>query len=226
MSAFDFMPSPYRARPTPLAIAADAGLRSRAEKLAAGEAPQRHYLGVSVVPGFVARKMRRAVGLRRHPGNHIAYQWRLNTMRIFLGALLTALVAVSCSGSDSTNTPSTPAPLVPSDISPRERVGSHADGDWRLVDGVPAASGFPITLSIAGSDVSGRAACNAYGGTVDFDSGTVSFDDLFQTAMGCEPAAMEAEAAFMMALASVDAYTVSDTSLKLSGLDVDMVFER
>ncbi|MEA2001309.1 MAG: S1C family serine protease [Actinomycetota bacterium] len=46
-----------------LAIAADAGLRSRTDKLAAGEAPQRHYLGVSVVPGFVARKMRRAVGL-------------------------------------------------------------------------------------------------------------------------------------------------------------------
>ncbi len=46
-----------------LAIAADTGLRSRVDKLAEGEAPQRKYLGVSVVPGFVARKMRRAVGL-------------------------------------------------------------------------------------------------------------------------------------------------------------------
>jgi serine protease Do len=46
-----------------LAIPADAELRSKVEMLAAGEAPQRHYLGVSVVPGHVARKMRRAVGL-------------------------------------------------------------------------------------------------------------------------------------------------------------------
>lgn len=46
-----------------LAIPADAELRSKVDKLAAGEAPQRRYLGVSVVPGHVARKMRRAVGL-------------------------------------------------------------------------------------------------------------------------------------------------------------------
>ncbi len=46
-----------------LAISADAELRSKVDKLSAGEAPQRRYLGVSVVPGHVARKMRRAVGL-------------------------------------------------------------------------------------------------------------------------------------------------------------------
>jgi serine protease Do len=46
-----------------LAIAAGAELRGKVDKLADGEAPQRRYLGVSVVPGFVARKMRRAVGL-------------------------------------------------------------------------------------------------------------------------------------------------------------------
>jgi serine protease Do len=46
-----------------LAIAAGAGLRGKVDKLADGEAPQRRYLGVTVVPGFVARKMRRAVGL-------------------------------------------------------------------------------------------------------------------------------------------------------------------
>jgi serine protease Do len=46
-----------------LAIAADAELRGKVSKLAEGQAPQRRYLGVSVVPGFVARKMRRAVGL-------------------------------------------------------------------------------------------------------------------------------------------------------------------
>ncbi len=51
-----------------LAIAADGELRSKVDRLAAGEAPQRHYLGVSVVPGHVARKMRRAVGLPEADG--------------------------------------------------------------------------------------------------------------------------------------------------------------
>jgi serine protease Do len=46
-----------------LAIPANAELRTKVDKLAAGEPPQRRYLGVSVVPGHVARKMRRAVGL-------------------------------------------------------------------------------------------------------------------------------------------------------------------
>jgi len=46
-----------------LAIAADEAMQERVERLAAGDFPQRRHLGVSVVPGFVARKMRRAVGL-------------------------------------------------------------------------------------------------------------------------------------------------------------------
>ncbi len=46
-----------------LAIAADEAMQERVARLAAGDVPQRRYLGVSVVPGFVARKMRRAVGL-------------------------------------------------------------------------------------------------------------------------------------------------------------------
>ena len=46
-----------------LAIAADDDLRNKVDRLAAGETPQRRYLGVTVVPGHVARKMRRAVGL-------------------------------------------------------------------------------------------------------------------------------------------------------------------
>jgi serine protease Do len=46
-----------------LAIAAGAELQKRVTKLSEGDTPRRRYLGVSVVPGFVARKMRRAVGL-------------------------------------------------------------------------------------------------------------------------------------------------------------------
>ena len=46
-----------------LAIAADEELKNKVGELASGQTPTRRYLGVSVVPARVARKMRRAVGL-------------------------------------------------------------------------------------------------------------------------------------------------------------------
>ena len=46
-----------------LALAADAGLRERAEALARGESPARPRLGVAIAPPRAARRMRRAVGL-------------------------------------------------------------------------------------------------------------------------------------------------------------------
>ena len=46
-----------------LAIAGDDDLKRKVQRLARGEAPPRRYIGVSVVPSRVARKMRRAVGL-------------------------------------------------------------------------------------------------------------------------------------------------------------------
>ena len=51
-----------------LAVPADADLRSRVDALGRGEAPQRRRLGVAVAPAFVARKLRRSVGLPDRDG--------------------------------------------------------------------------------------------------------------------------------------------------------------
>jgi serine protease Do len=51
-----------------LALAADAGLRERADALARGEAPGRARLGVAIAPARAARRMRRAVGLPEREG--------------------------------------------------------------------------------------------------------------------------------------------------------------
>jgi serine protease Do len=51
-----------------LAIAADAGLRTRVDALSRGEAPARRRLGVGLAPSEVARHMRRAVGLDERDG--------------------------------------------------------------------------------------------------------------------------------------------------------------
>jgi serine protease Do len=46
-----------------LALPADADLRARVDALGRGEAPSRRRLGVAVAPAFVARRLRRSVGL-------------------------------------------------------------------------------------------------------------------------------------------------------------------
>ncbi|MDX6645244.1 MAG: hypothetical protein QOK40_971 [Miltoncostaeaceae bacterium] len=51
-----------------LAIAADAGLRERAEALWRRESPPRRTLGVAIAPPHVARRLRAAVGLPEHAG--------------------------------------------------------------------------------------------------------------------------------------------------------------
>jgi S1-C subfamily serine protease len=51
-----------------LAVAADADLAERIERLARGEAPRRARLGVGVAPSWAARKMRGAVGLPERDG--------------------------------------------------------------------------------------------------------------------------------------------------------------
>jgi serine protease Do len=51
-----------------LALAADASARGRVDRLAAGEELKRPTLGIAVAPPYVARKLRRAVGLPDQAG--------------------------------------------------------------------------------------------------------------------------------------------------------------
>jgi len=51
-----------------LALPADGELKSRIDALGRGESPSRRRLGVAVAPAFVARRMRRSVGLPERDG--------------------------------------------------------------------------------------------------------------------------------------------------------------
>jgi serine protease Do len=51
-----------------LALPADAALRERVESLASGSSVERPRLGIAIAPAFVARKMRRSVGLPDRDG--------------------------------------------------------------------------------------------------------------------------------------------------------------
>ena len=113
-------------------------------------------------------------------------------------------------------------------------VGTSAglDGEWRLVEGegpdgpVPIPDAAVITLTIDGSDWSGNAACNSYGGSVTVDDeGRVSITGFAVTEMACLDAAlMDAETAYLTALTQVDRARVDMDHLVLTGPGVRLRF--
>ena len=84
---------------------------------------------------------------------------------------------------------------------------------------------YRVTMTIDGSQISGRAACNSYGGAVSIDNGVFSLGEIAQTEMGCEPAVMEIESKFMQGLFSVTGAARSGDTASLTGDGVEYTFE-
>ena len=105
-------------------------------------------------------------------------------------------------------------------------VSPRPDGDWQLVAGVQTPVDHPITMSIVGTEVSGRAACNAYFGKVVVNESAVGFGDLGATAMACETVAMEAERTFLSSLEIVESFEYRGDQLVLAGASNELVFDR
>jgi heat shock protein HslJ len=109
---------------------------------------------------------------------------------------------------------------------------SNADGHWTLdsatIDGTDfeTPADYPITMTLNGDRIGGRAACNSYGGHFGISNGTFSIrDGLAVTEMWCSPdEIMDAEATFLGALARVTTITRTDSGLVLGGVDVELRF--
>jgi heat shock protein HslJ len=99
------------------------------------------------------------------------------------------------------------------------------EGDWQLVDGVSTSADFPITMSITGTEVSGRAACNSYSGTLVVNGSAVEFGEMGWTEMACEPAVMAAESAFLSALESAQTFEYSGDRLVVQSEGADLTFD-
>jgi heat shock protein HslJ len=130
--------------------------------------------------------------------------------------LVLALVLVACGTDEPSNDPGE---------------GVAIDGAWVLVaatvDGetLPLDDQWRVTMTIDGSTINGRAACNSYGGTVSIDKGAFSVGDLARTQMACGPAVMEIESKFMRGLSNVSGFTRSDAGASLTGDAVEYTFE-
>jgi heat shock protein HslJ len=98
-------------------------------------------------------------------------------------------------------------------------------GSWQLVDGIDPVPDRRITLVLEGDRVGGVAACNSYGGALVVERDRFAVRSLSQTEMGCEPAAMAAEAAYLDALGQVETFAREREALVLSGPSVELRFE-
>lgn len=141
------------------------------------------------------------------------------TARITLAS--TALLLGACGGANDTAEPGGTAPPA----------ASSPEGDWVLVEGeapggpVPVIEGSPITLTIEGTELSGTAACNSYGGTADLDDERFRPRDLHATEMACDPPeVMDSEQAYLEAFRDVESHQHRDDELVLDGDGVRLVF--
>ena len=104
-------------------------------------------------------------------------------------------------------------------------------GTWRLTEGrgpdgeVPLIKGYRITLDIAGGRAEGTAACNTYGGRVDAANGSVSFDGMSKTEMGCARPVLRSEDTYLNALVVTETIEREGRTLTLTGPDAELLFE-
>lgn len=73
-------------------------------------------------------------------------------------------------------------------------------GAWRVedVDNAGMIDGAELTVDFgADGRISGRSACNRYGGEYVYSSGILTISALFSTKMACAPALMSLEAKFL-----------------------------
>lgn len=129
-------------------------------------------------------------------------------------ALVAVLVATGCD---------LPLPPAGTDGGP--------DGEWRLVGGVHGGDRLripadaPITMTIERAEVGGRAACNTYGGELTLDGDRIGFGAMSMTEMGCDPAIMQAESAYLAALNEVERWDRQGENLTLAGEAVELTYE-
>ena len=120
-----------------------------------------------------------------------------------------------------------------SDEAPSAGVGTvDASGDWQLASGtvdgipVPVVADTPITLTVEGTRIGGRSPCNDYGGEIVVEAGRTRYRTTSMTQVACQEPAMRAEAAYLAALERITGATRDGDRLTLTGIDVQLHFDR
>lgn len=100
-------------------------------------------------------------------------------------------------------------------------------GAWVLVSGPSnPIPGWDVTIEIDNDRISGTAACNGYGGTVEVGDGTIAVSELNWTEMGCQRDVQQLEQTFLTSLGAVSAYSVSDGHFEITTPEGVWRFDR
>jgi heat shock protein HslJ len=136
--------------------------------------------------------------------------------------LLVLVLALAACGEDE--------PYLSNNAAERPADDAALDGAWVLtaatVDGQTLSLNeqYRVTMTIDGSEIGGRAACNSYGGSFSMDNDSFHLGDIAVTEMACEPAVMQIESAFLSGLARVTSATRSGDNTSLTGDGVEFSF--
>jgi heat shock protein HslJ len=108
-----------------------------------------------------------------------------------------------------------------------------AEGAWTLVAGrgpggaLRLVDGRPVTLTVTGHEVRGRAACNSYSGTATRDGDAFLPGAIARTQVACaDDAVMALESAYFAALTTVTTATGTGDRLVLRGSAAELTFTR
>jgi heat shock protein HslJ len=144
----------------------------------------------------------------------------MTSPRLTIASIIVLIVVAGCSPGGA----SSPAPSADGMV--------DATGDWQLTSGVidgapfPIVADAPITLTVQGTQVGGRSACNHYSGEIVVENGQVKLRSGGMTQMACPDPVMTAEAAFHVALGRIAGATRDGDRLILSGPGVELTFDR
>lgn len=114
-------------------------------------------------------------------------------------------------------------PIVETPVSGDPTLGGLAGKVWRLASYGPidapviALETPPVTAIFAADGVTGNSGCNGYGGTFEYNQGTITFGPIVGTLMACEPAEITTqEAAYLAALQSASTYNIAGGLLQIT----------
>ena len=141
-----------------------------------------------------------------------------------LPVVLAAAIGIAACGSDDVGTGDSVDPVPTS-----AATSSAADpsGAWVLVSGPSdPIPDWDVTVEIGDDRIGGTAACNGYGGTVEFGDGTIDVSELSWTEMGCRSDVQQLEQAFLTALGAARAYSTSDDQLAITTPEGVWRFDR
>jgi heat shock protein HslJ len=124
------------------------------------------------------------------------------------------------------------APGGPSSQPPGDGAVVDATGAWQMSSGVVDGAPFPvdpeapITMTVKGSEIGGRSACNHYGAEIVVENGQIRMRPTSMTQMACPEPAMAAEAAFHAVLGRITGASRVGDRLTFTGPDVELAFDR